>query len=199
MTEAEPADYTATLVELGRRLHEARFTLQRRANAELVAQYWRIGATVLRREQTSGWGAESLARLADDLSAEFPTMHGFSVDNLRAMLSFAAVWPERGGIAQQPVGQLPWSHIVLLLERLDDQGLREWYAGKDVQHTWSRHVLLHHLTTRLHDRDGAAPSNFAAALTHTDSDLAHQLFGDPHTAGFLSVDADAPARESEER
>ncbi|WP_019180820.1 PDDEXK nuclease domain-containing protein [Microbacterium yannicii] len=199
MSEVEPADYRETLEALKRRVHDARFRLQRRANAELVALYWHIGDTILKKQDADGWGAGVVTRLAKDLQAEFPTMRGFSRTNLFLMRAFAAAWPERNGIVQQPVGQLPWTHIQQLMEKLDDQKLREWYAGKDIQHTWSRAVLVHHLTTRLHERDGAAPSNFAAALTRADSELAQQLTKDPYTMGFLGVDADSTEREFEER
>ncbi|MGC5221472.1 PDDEXK nuclease domain-containing protein [Micromonospora sp. DT81.3] len=199
MGEVEPTDYTETLDALKRRVRDARFTLQRRANAELVALYWHIGDTILRKQKTSGWGTGVVARLAKDLQAEFPTMRGFSRSNLFSMRAFAAAWPERNGIVQQPVGQLPWTHIVQLLEKLDDQALREWYAGKDVQHAWSRAVLVHQIRTGLHERDAAAPSNFAAALTRSDSDLAQQLTKDPYTMGFLGVDADITEREFEDR
>jgi predicted nuclease of restriction endonuclease-like (RecB) superfamily len=196
MTDAGPTDYLQTLDALKRRVHEARYRLQRRANAELVALYWHIGDTILKRQEASGWGTGVVTRLAEDLQAEFPSMRGFSRSNLFSMRAFAAAWPERNGIVQQPVGQLPWSHIVQLLEKLDDQELREWYAGKDVQHTWSRAVLVEHLATRLHERDSEEPTNFAAALTRPDSDLAHQLTTDPHTMGFLGVDADFSAPPS---
>jgi len=199
VTEVEPADYAETLDALKRRVHDARFKVQRRANAELVALYWHIGDTVLKRLQVSAWGSGVVIRLAEDLQAEFPTMRGFSRSNLFSMRAFAAAWPERNGIFQQPVGQLPWTHIVQLLEKLDDQPLREWYAGKDVQHTWSRAVLIQQIDTRLHDRDSAAPSNFAAALTRSDSELAQQLTKDPYTMGFLDVGADLTEREFEER
>ncbi|GAA1972276.1 PDDEXK nuclease domain-containing protein [Microbacterium pumilum] len=199
MGEVEPTDYTETLDALKRRVNAARFTLQRRANAELVALYWHIGDTIITKQQASAWGAGVVARLANDLQAEFPTMRGFSRSNLFSMRAFAAAWPERNGIVRQPVGQLPWTHIVQLLEKLDDQELREWYAGKDVQHAWSRAVLVHQIRTRLHDRDAAAPSNFAAALTRSDSDLAQQLATDPYTTGFLGVGADITEREFEDR
>lgn len=196
MTEQpEPTDYADTLEQLERRVRDARFTLQRRANAELVALYWHIGAAILQKQQTRGWGTGVVTRLAEDLQARFPSMQGFSRSNLFSMRAFAAAWNERSGIVQQPVGQLPWGHIVQLLEKLDDQELREWYAGKDVEHTWSRAELVHHITTRFHERDHAAPRNFAAALTRSDSDLAAELANDLHTVGFLGVDAFSPPED----
>lgn len=188
---AEPAEYEQTLDALERGVLRARFTLQRRANAEVIALYWRIGATILDRERTSAWHDDDIARLAEDLERRFPSMPGFSPSSLAAMRAFAAVWPERHGIFQQPVGQLPWAHIVLLLDRLDDQALREWYAGKDVQHTWSAAELERHIASRVHEVDDTAPGNFAEALAQPGSELADQLADDPDTTGFLHVRAEA--------
>ncbi|GAB3603488.1 DUF1016 N-terminal domain-containing protein [Microbacterium aureliae] len=184
---AEPADYAATVEAMTRQVRDARFTLQRRANAELVALYWRIGATIVGKQRTAGWGTGIVAQMAEDLARQFPTMQGFSRSNLYAMRTFALCWPERRGIAQQPVGQLPWGHIVVLLDKLDDQALREWYAGKDIENTWSRAQLLEAITAQLHESDDDEPGNFAAALARHDSPLAHELSRYPHTAGFLAV------------
>jgi predicted nuclease of restriction endonuclease-like (RecB) superfamily len=43
---------------------------------------------------------------------------------------------------QQPVAQLPWGHVTVLLDKLDDQRKRDWYAAAAVEHGWSRNVLL---------------------------------------------------------
>lgn len=199
VTEIQPVDYAETLDALKRRVREARFTLQRRANAELLSLYWHIGDTILRKQEVSGWGSGIVTRLASDLQAEFPTMRGLSRSNLFSMRAFAAAWPLRDGIVQQPVGQLPWTHVVELLSKLDDQALREWYAGKDVQHTWSRAALLSQIGTRLHERELTSPGNFRAALSRVDSDLAREITTDPHSLGFLGVDSDVTERELEQR
>lgn len=94
---------------------------------------------------------------------------------------------------------MPWGHITQLLDKLDDPQLRDWYAARDVQQRWSRAVLTHQLATRLHDREGAAPSNFATALGFRDSELAQQITKDPFTLDFLAIDSDASERELEER
>ena len=197
LPETDPADYAETLDALQQAVLSARFTIQRRANAEVIALYWRIGATVLERERTGAWDSAAVTRLAEDLERQFPTMRGFSPADLSAMRAFAAAWPERNGIVQQPVGQLPWAHVVQLLEKLDDQTLREWYAGKDVQYTWSSAELAHHLATRLHDMDDSTPQNFAAALAQPDSQLAQQLTDDADTTGFLAIRAHATGGAAE--
>jgi predicted nuclease of restriction endonuclease-like (RecB) superfamily len=115
------------------------------------------------------------------------------------MRRFASAWPDLDAIVQQPVGQLPWGHINELLDKLDDPDLLDWYAAKDVAHGWSRAVLAHQITTRLHTREAAAPTNFAGSLTAPDSELAQQITRDPYALDFLAIDGDAPERQLEER
>lgn len=87
--------------------------------------------------------------------------------------------------------------MIELLDKLDDQVLRDWYAAKDAHHGWSRPVLQHQITTRLHEREGAAPNNFAGALEQLDSDQAREIAKDPYALQFLAIDSSASERELE--
>jgi predicted nuclease of restriction endonuclease-like (RecB) superfamily len=194
-----PDDYAATLEELKKQVHAARFKAQRKVNTELLQLWWRIGRTILERQQQEAWGSRVLDRLAEDLRSAFPSMTGFSRANLFYMRRFAQAWPDELSIVQRPVGQLPWGHVTVLLDKLDDQELRDWYAAEDVAHGWSRPVLAHQITTRLHTREAAAPTNFSGALEHPDSELAQQITRDPYALDFLAIDSDAAERELEER
>lgn len=199
VTEILPSGYAQTLALVVRRAHEARFVVQRKANTEVIALWWFIGYTIIERQHTESWGSAVLARFAADLRAEFPTMKGFSESNLKYARRLAEAWPSEEQIRQQPVGELPWSHTIQLLDKLNDQRLRDWYAAQDVHHGWSRAVLQHQIATRLHERAGAAPSNFSLALERGDSELAQQLTKDPYALDFLAIDSDASERELEER
>jgi len=59
-------------------------------------------------------GSGVIGRQADDLRSAFPDMKGLSRSNLFYMRGFAAAWTNP--IVQQPVGQLPWGHITVLLD-----------------------------------------------------------------------------------
>lgn len=199
MTDAAPipSGYAAALADLKRQVREARFTAQRRVNTELVRLYWGIGASILRRQEDEGWGANVIGRLATDLRAEFPDMKGFSPRNLAYRRAFAAAWGDER-ILQQPVAELPWGHITVLLDRLDDHQLRDWYAAQAAAHGWSRNVLEHQIRTTAHTRFQAAPSNFPATLPAGDSDLAQQLTKDPYVLDFLALDGNAKERHLEQ-
>ncbi|PYY46236.1 YhcG family protein [Curtobacterium sp. MCBD17_023] len=192
-----PSNYAAALADLKQQVRRARFTAQRRVNTELVRLYWGIGSTIRQRQQQDGWGTKVISRLADDLRAAFPDMKGFSPRNLAYMRAFAVAWRSEE-VLQQAVAQLPWGHITVLLDRLDDQRTRDWYAAHSVEHGWSRNVLQHHIRTEAHIRVQAAPSNFAATLPAGESDLAQQLTKDPYVLDFLALDSDAKERHLEQ-
>ncbi len=154
-------------------------------------------ATILLRQGQEGWGTKVIARLAEDLRTEFPEMRGFSPRNLAYMRAFAAAWSQQETV-QQAVAQLPWGHITVLLDRLDDQAARNWYAEHAVRHCWSRNVLEHHIRTGAHQRLEAAPTNFADVLPAGESDLAQQLTKDPYVLDFLALDGDAKERHLEQ-
>jgi predicted nuclease of restriction endonuclease-like (RecB) superfamily len=80
---------------------------------------WETG---LEKQTTAVWGAKFLDQLSRDLQIEFPGTQGFSVRNLKYMRKFAELYLE---IGQQPVAQLPWGHIIVLMERVKDPKARE--------------------------------------------------------------------------
>ena len=124
--------------------------------------------------------AELIERLAADLRASFPGALGLNRRGLQYMRAFAEAWPEE---VQQAAAQLPWSHIMVLLDRLDDHTVREWYATRDAAEGWSRAVVETMVASWLHLRQGPAPSNFPATLPDADSDLVQEITRDlvsPH-------------------
>ena len=151
-----PAGYPQLLEDLKRTVAGAQWRAQRAVNTELLRLYWRLGHEILNRQEAEGWGTRVIARLSTDLRAAFPQMRGLSRSNLFYMRSLAAAWPE-AAIVQQPVGRLPWGHVTVLLDKLDDQTQRQWYAAAAVEHGWSRNVLLNQIMNRLHLRAGVAP------------------------------------------
>lgn len=190
-----PSDYPAVLAEIKDRIRSAQIRAHRAVNTEMVQLYWSIGKTILERQAGEGWGTKVIERLSADLRSAFPDQTGWSRANLHYMRAFAAAWPES---VQRPVGQLPWGHITTLLDRFDDQGTRDWYATEAVRNGWSRAVLLHQIKTQLHLRAGAAPSNFAEALSPPDSELVQQMVKDPYNFGFLGLSGEVAERELED-
>ena len=177
-------------------MQAARVRAARVVNVEVIDLYWRIGRLILDRRNSEGWDSRVVDRLSADLRAEFPGMRGLAPRSLEYMQTFASAWPEP--IAQQPVARLPWGHITVLLDRLDDNQVRQWYAAQDVQHGWSRSVLSHHIDSGRHLRVGVAPNNFPDVLPPAESDQTREILQDPYDLDFLALDPHHTERDLED-
>jgi predicted nuclease of restriction endonuclease-like (RecB) superfamily len=186
-TPAElPPDYTNWLASLKQRIQSAQQRAALAVNRELVLLYWQIGQDILARQQAQGWGARVIDRLAKDLTASFPGMKGFSPRNLKYMRAFAEAWPD-AAIVQEVLAQLPWYHQLALLDKLKTREDREWYAALAIEHGWSRNILAMQIESRLHQRQGAAQTNFERHLPPLQSDLARNTLKDPYIFDFLDL------------
>ena len=191
-----PAGYSAFLAELKQRIRTAQTRAALAVSRELVLLYWSIGRDILDRQQAEGWGAKVIDRLAKDLGNEFPGVEGFSPRNLKYMRSFAAAWPDPA-IVPQLVALLPWGHLRVLLDRVKDGPVREWYLRAALEYGWSRDILAHQIAGRLHERQGKALTNFSRTLPPGDSDMAGQVLKDPYNFDFLTLASSAKERELE--
>lgn len=191
---ALPGGYASTLNDLKERIRTERLRVVLSANAAMTLLYWDIGQVILQRQEREGWGAKVIDRLSADLREAFPDMQGLSSRNLLFMRAFAAAYPHPE-IVKQLVSQLPWGHIVHLLQRVKDADARLWYAKAIIANGWSRSIMDMQVASQAHARQGKAVHNFAVALPPADSDMAAQVFKDPYLFDFIGT-AD-PRRERE--
>jgi predicted nuclease of restriction endonuclease-like (RecB) superfamily len=191
-----PAGYAELLQELKARIHAAQVRAAQAVSHELVLLYWSIGKDISERFGREGWGGKIVDHLAHDLQNEFPGVEGFSPRNLRYMRSLAEAWPEPE-ILQQLVAKLPWGHNIRVLDRIKDRPTREWYLRAALEYGWSRDILVLQISSRLHEREGKALTNFQRTLPPPGSDLAEQILKDPYNFDFLTVAEDAHEREIE--
>lgn len=168
---------------------------QLKVNTEMIAMYWEIGRTILERREREGWGAKIIDRVAVELRTAFPGQSGFGARNLKYMQQMARAWPER--IGQQPVAQLPWGHVTLLLDRCKNRAELDFYARQAVQHGWSRGVLGSWIGAQLHLSQGAALNNFDATVPE-DSDVVREMVKDPYRVEFTRLSGKVAEREFED-
>ena len=190
------SEYRAFFEELKERVRAARLRASLSVNKELVLLYWHIGQDILVRQEQLGWGAKVVERLSTDLRRAFPDMKGFSPRNLLFMRRFAQAWQDEE-IVKRLVSQLPWGHNIRLIQKVPDPDVRLWYLRKAVEHGWSRDIMVLQIDSDLHERQGAAPTNFDRTLPPPQSDLARQAVKDPYCFDFLTLHQDALERELE--
>ncbi len=191
-----PESYAAFVGDLKKRISEARLRAALSVNRELVLLYWGIGRDILSRQEREGWGSKVIDRLSADLGQAFPEMTGLSARNLNYMRAFAKAWPD-AEFVQQVVALLPWGHNVRLLDAIEAPDERAWYARQAIENGWSRNVLAHQISSRLHARQGSALTNFSRTLPAEQSELAQQILKDPYSFDFLSLGPEMLERDLE--
>lgn len=191
-------EYSELLKDLKARIATAQIRAAHAVNTELISLYWHIGQEIIQRQKYTKWGSKLIENLSLDLQNEFPGMKGFSVINLQRMRLFADLYPS--SIASQAVTQLPWGHIVVILYKIKDEKIREWYATQTLENGWSRSILETQISLNLYERQGndqKKTTNFKMRLPAPQSDLAQQSLKDPYIFDFLTIGKDAKERELE--
>lgn len=195
----ELRSYEEFLNDIKARIRSARARAARAVNAELIGAYWQIGKEIERRQgkerpERGRRGAGVIRRLSADLRAAFPETRGFSRANLARMRSFAMAWPAEEDLAHG-VRDLPWGHIVVLLQQLDDSATRKWYVGH--AGAWSRAQLEAGIASQLHRRQGAALTNFASTLGGDNAGLVQRITRDPVVLDFVQLTEASKERDLE--
>ncbi len=198
-TGSATQSYEEFLEGIKGRIRSAQARAARAINAELIGAYWQIGKEIERRQAEAGpeRGRRTqgvVQRLSADLRAAFPGATGFSPANLARMRSFAIAWPEEAGLAHG-VQDLPWGHIVELVQKLDDRSTRDWYVQR--AGAWTRAQLQTHIATRLHEREGAAITNFERTLEADDAEAVQRIARDPVVLDFVQLTDGAKERDLE--
>ena len=165
-------------------------------NRELILLYYNIGRVI---NEHKAWGSRFIDNLAADIKMSFPNSTGYSVRNLKYMAKFAAEYTEIEFV-QQAVAQIPWGHIVALLDKVRDADVRNWYIAKTVENGWSRSVLVHQIESGLFERQVIAEkvSNFENRLASPQSELAIQTMKDPYVFDFIPFKEDMVERDIEQ-
>lgn len=186
--------YLQFIEDIIKEIKKQRISTILNANSDMIYLYWNIGKAILKKQREEGWGTRVIDRMAKDLKHELPDMSGFSPRNIKYMRKFAECWPDLE-IVQRVVAQIPWRTNRMLLDKLDDQESRIWYAYKTLENGWSSTILELQIQNGLMERSGKSINNFPIALPPVDSDMANQIFKDPYLFDFLGTDM--PRREVE--
>lgn len=192
-------EYKTLLSDLKAKIQNARLKAALTVNQELISLYWYMGKQIIKKQTVTRWGDKLLDALSKDLRNLFPETRGFSPASLKRMRMFAAAYP-RLEFGSQAVTQLPWGHIQLLLFKVKDKKIQNWYAQKCIENGWSRITLEKHIVSNLFSAQAInanKATNFLAKLPSPQSILAQEIIKNPYNFDFLGLHDDALEREIE--
>jgi predicted nuclease of restriction endonuclease-like (RecB) superfamily len=191
-----PDDYAALLAEVKERIRSAQYEALKVVNKELVALYWDIGKLIVERQDREGWGKSVVERLANDLQNEFPGVKGFSVQNLWYMRQFYLEYRDNEKL-QPLVGEISWSHNLIIFQRCKDLLGREFYIRMTHKFGWSKNVLIHQIENQSYEKTLLGQTNFDKALTPGQRAQAKLAVKDEYTFNFLEMGEEHSERELE--
>lgn len=205
-------DYKDWLIGLKSRIRMSQLKAALSVNSELISLYWDIGKQITEIQKDSQYGDRIIKQLAIDIKAEFPGLNGFSLSNLKYCKQFYQFWQnaeksqqavgfsEGSEKSQQAVGffknmqlplnQIPWSHNVLIIQKIKNAPEALFYIQQTISNNWSRSILQLQIESNLYARQGKAITNFEFTLPKPQSDLANQLLKDPYNFNFLTLEQD---------
>ncbi len=188
--------YITILQEIKEQIYSARHRAVLGANKELICLYWNIGKRI---NSNASWGNKFIDTLAKDIKTEFPDASGYSVRNLKYMAKFAQEFTNFE-IVQQLIAQMPWGHILTVLEKVKDDTQRIWYVQKVIENSWSRAVLVHQIELNLYQRQAIAPTtnNFDKVLPSPHKELALETLKDSYIFDFLTLQEDITEKAIEQ-
>ncbi|MBP9727374.1 MAG: DUF1016 family protein [Gammaproteobacteria bacterium] len=192
-------DYLTFLMMLKEKLQRAQISASMAANTHLIQFYWGVGQDIIKIQASKQWGSKFLEQLSHDMRNTMPGMQGLSKRNLEHMRRLAQLYPTEA-FAKQAVSQLPWGHIIKLMQSIDNENARNWYAQKTLEHGWSRSILSLQIDSDLYARQADSNkkvTNFEKHLPKIQSDLARDLLKDPYKFDFLTIDDKAKERDIE--
>lgn len=190
--------YVDWLKQIKTKISQAQIQAHLKVNELMLQLYWDIGTDILKAQKQEGWGTQIIDNLAKELKKEHQSLKGFSVRNLKYMLSFAKAYPNfpivqvplaqlENEFVQDPLAQITWYHHITLLTKVKDLKERIFYIHKTIENAWSTNVMTLHIKNKLYHTQGKAINNFKNTLPNAQSDLAISLFKDPYTFDFLSM------------
>jgi predicted nuclease of restriction endonuclease-like (RecB) superfamily len=217
-------EYRNFITDLKSRIQSARISAARALNSEVIILYWDIGQRIVQKQQALGWGDSVVELVAADLQREFPSLTGFSAQNVWRMRQFFILHTQTDFLSQvvreikksgQPapsdellsqivremVSAVPWGHHANALGRVVDPSARLWYLQATARFGWTRNVLLNQIKAGAYERAVADKKshNFGLALPAHLAEQAEEMLKSSYNLEFLGIRRAVRERELEDR
>ena len=196
MIEQIDKTYNDVINDIKQDINKTQLDIMVNANISLVNLYYRIGKVLY---DNSTWGNKFLDKLAFELKLTYPNQKGFSVRNLKYMKSFYTEYKDNSEFVQL-VAQLPWTHNIILIEKMKNNSIRKWYIERCIEEGWSKSILLYQIETNLYQRQvkSIKHNNFNLTLKKN-SDLAFNMMKDPYVFDIIELTSDYKEKELESK
>ena len=197
MKDIIPKDYAVLLNDIKQRIRSAQYEALKAVNKEMISLYWDIGQMIIERQKDEAWGKSVVERLARDLRAEFPGVHGFSARNIWYMRNFYVTYAKNGKL-QPMVAEIGWAHNLIIMEKCKDELECEFYIRMTKKFGWSKNVLIHQIENQTYEKTLLNQTNFEKTLPQEIRNQAKLAVKDDYTFDFLELGEEHSERQLEQ-
>lgn len=193
-------EYLNFFSDIKQRIASARISAARSVNKELIQLYWEIGKIIVEQQKVSGWGKSVVEQLSSDLRREYDSATGYSSQNLWYMRQFYLEYEAHPNL-QQLVGEIPWGHNILIMQKVKDYAQREFYLKNTAAMGWSRNVLLNQIKADAYARSVLENKthNFPLVMPEHMAELADEAMKSSYNLEFLGISEPILEAELEKR
>ena len=171
--------------EITQLITSARQRAVQAVNTTLIELYWQVGQTISHKIAQAEWGDGVVAQLAEHLARTQPGLRGFTRPNLFRMRQFYETY-QADVIVSLLVGQLPWTHNIIILNQSKRPEEREFYLRLAIRERWSKRELERQFKTALFERTVLNPVKVTPLVTQIHPD-ALSIFKDSYLVEFLDL------------
>lgn len=192
--------YRDLLCSILNNIKRTRISMARRMNSAIIELYWNIGKSISERKIEEGYGSQLIQRLSTDLKKEYPEM-GLSPRNLWDMKRFYERFCKCDAKVRQLVALLPWGHILLIINKLQDDDAVGYYICQALEQGWTRKVLQNFIKADAYGHSVKLPKqhNFAKVLPENLQEQANEIIKSRYNLAFLEVQQPLKELELEQK
>ncbi len=197
---AKDKEYIKFLNDLKNKIRQSQYQAYRAVNKELITLYRDIGKSIADKQERLGWGQKIIPQLSDDLQKEFPQNSGFSERNLKYMRKFYLEYRDKPKV-QPLVAQIPWSHNLIILDKIKNDYEKEYYCIMIVKYGWSKRILVHQIETKSFERflTDKKSHNFDKTLSVDMLEKMEPIIKDNYLLDFLEISGDIKETKFEKK
>jgi predicted nuclease of restriction endonuclease-like (RecB) superfamily len=178
--------YKTFLADIKQRIHDAQYAAMKAVNTEAIQLNWDIGRMIVEKQEQFGWGKSIVEQVSKDLQEEFPGQSGWSIQNLWYMRQFYLEYRDKPNL-QPLVGEIGWTHNVLIMSKCKDDLEREFYFRMTRKYGWTKNVLIHQIEGNSYTLYLTNQTNFEQTLPEKYRNQAILALKDEYQFDFLNL------------
>nr|MBP3259109.1 DUF1016 family protein [Bacilli bacterium] len=172
------SDFKKVIGDIKKQIENTRLEIFQNANKSLLNLYFYIGKSLV---ENSKYGNNFINNMSIELKISYPNMKGFSVRNLKNMRKYYLICSQNEKV-QKASAQIPWSHNILIFDKIKSDDERIWYINQTFLNGWGYYRLQDEIQLDTYSRQNANLKlhNFSKVLPDIHGDMAREIMKDPY-------------------